>query len=658
MKLKVQFVVLFLLFALIPSFVIGLTIYSRVSEQGVSDAEASASELVKTVANATGASINAQVSNNTQISTRQEVIEFLTSDDKDSNKIDAMLTNLVAQNAVIESFCVADVEGSVLASNVDSLIGLNVSEHTSFLESIRTKAQSTSVLEKSMTSDESVMVICTPVLDGGTICGYLFSTISLDRICEEQIKDVLILKTGYIFAVDQNGMNIMHPKDATLNLTQAFNGLPIASEVNSKSSGTGFYTYKEVPKYYVFASDQRGWKYIATLPKAEVESMSVMVTGLLRTIVIILVIVIIPLALLVAYGIIRPINKVSKAMNHIAEGDFTYEVDVKSNSEIGIMARHLNQAVAKLADTIKSVQQNTSSVGNQSESLSNISNQMSMALGNLTDTIQSISSGTSSQTVDLQDTVVMLMNFDAQMESIYSNLELVDGTTKDAETKAEDGKQNVQSLLKSIDSIRGTFAVFMEKITSLGNTITEISNITDTINGISNQTNLLALNAAIEAARAGEQGRGFAVVSEEVRKLAEESKKSSQDIMQLIQTVNKETEDVIKTSVEVDKQLQEQGNIISNTVDSFENILSSVQLVGPMINDTNNSVKTATEAKNVMRKKVEAVASVSEEVAASTEAISSTSEEMLASSEEVASGAGTMNSITRVLNEQMRHFKV
>jgi len=198
--------------------------------------------------------------------------------------------------------------------------------------------------------------------------------------------------------------------------------------------------------------------------------------------------------------------------------------------------------------------------------------------------------------------------------------------------------------------------VFIRDIQSLS--VGQIGEITEIINGIAEQTNLLALNAAIEAARAGEVGRGFAVVASEIRKLAEESKNSSNRIKDLLTGIEKETNDVVVTSKSVTEMLKNQIVSVENTIKSFDDILSAVKAMAPLIKDTFEALDDTVKSKDLVVSRTDSIKEVIEETAASAEEISASAQELSASTEEIAATAQGLTNVAKELSENINKFKI
>lgn len=176
------------------------------------------------------------------------------------------------------------------------------------------------------------------------------------------------------------------------------------------------------------------------------------------------------------------------------------------------------------------------------------------------------------------------------VESLSSSILEINQTTAEsnnqaikAKNYANEGKNKLSELLEKVSLIEKYTKEMTDSIYNLGESSTQISNVIHIVQDIAEQTNLLALNSAIEAARAGEHGRGFAVVSQEVRKLAEQTKNSITEIHSLISTSNQYKLQVEESLKHVETAVRSGMSTSEHTDISFQNIVQSIQDSGTTV---------------------------------------------------------------------------
>jgi methyl-accepting chemotaxis protein len=352
------------------------------------------------------------------------------------------------------------------------------------------------------------------------------------------------------------------------------------------------------------------------------------------------------------------ISKIQDNLKLMGSGDLTQAINLKSKDEIEEIANSVNDFRIKIVNILTSITATSDEVLSSTVLMTQTSSEMAASSQNVAAVVQDVSSNSSSQASGLINIDNSMKSFGARLSHIVSSIEEVTDNIKNTAINSKTSNKDLKLLLKSIDDISSGFRDVTSRVTSLSVKLEQINGITNLINNIANQTNLLALNAAIEAARAGEAGRGFAVVADEIRKLAEQSKVSSENINKLLQSILEESSTAITTSDEVNNQLVNQLDTIKKATNSFKTIALSIEAVLPKINSVSELALHLNSEKTSIIKNLDISSSFAEEISASSEEIASLSEELSASTGEVALTADKLSKIMSEMSHSIKQFKI
>jgi methyl-accepting chemotaxis protein len=297
-------------------------------------------------------------------------------------------------------------------------------------------------------------------------------------------------------------------------------------------------------------------------------------------------------ALLSELLLVKPLKKGILLADSIANNDLSVNIETLQQGEAGQLIRSLLKAKDNLKNLISTIQKSSKKVTLSSEDLNNIIVQVSTQVSEINEGVKRLISDSYQNAESIKQTSIALSGITNNSQKTAELASEISEHTKSVKDAAEDGKSSVDSIVGAIKDLAANSKNVSAEVLGLeeqSNKITEIVNI---ISQISEQTNLLALNAAIEAARAGEAGRGFSVVAEEIRKLAEDTNSSLQDIGSLIKDMNMKTENVV-SAVAITEEKVELGVTQSNEVKlSINKIIDSMENTFAMLTDITDGVTT------------------------------------------------------------------
>ncbi|AIU66652.1 methyl-accepting chemotaxis protein [Vibrio coralliilyticus] len=481
-----------------------------------------------------------------------------------------------------------------------------------------------------------LVTIAEPVRRNGKLVGVVGADVLIDQL----IDDVINLDAGenaYAMLIDtQDGTFLAHPnKDLSLKpVTTLSKKLTMSAIENAANSGAmeiierkgqeKFYFFKKVPgTQWIFAIEMDR--------QTEEAAHTALLENLLLTATIITIIVIAVVSWLVSF-LFRDLGRVSHALEEIAsgEGDLTQRLEPRSDDEVGQLATNFNTFVGNMHAMVSKLSHVSASLSEQAKQTAEHAEERSARIRLQQDEINMVATA--------------INEMAAATQEIAGNADNTAQNSTEAVTACVHGGKQVVQTQSSIQNLAQEVQVATDVIQELETHGNSISTILSTIQDIAEQTNLLALNAAIEAARAGDQGRGFAVVADEVRVLSQRTHASTQEIQQMIETLQSTT----GKAVSIMGDSRQLADTSVTDADSAAVSLTQIQSAVEQISDMATQIASAAEEQ----------ASVTSEITRNTVGIRDVSNELADEAHDAAAQAAQLSELSHELEQEIGRFKL
>lgn len=484
----------------------------------------------------------------------------------------------------------------------------------------------------------------------------------LDKI-ENIMENIELKEGGFSFLISNDGAYIYHPdKEYILskNINNKEDGLSVlSSEIQKDVQGYKQIKYND-KEYYVFYCPIYSSKWtvgiaypLDILTKELNQILLINMTVLIAGIFLIII-----LSIGLSRKFLKSIDLGIKASKALAQGDLTSNIKVDSEDEIGTLVNEINVSLEGLKNIVSSINEDVVNVEDISVELTTVNENLISKSNRIIEQVEEVQQDINIGGTNIHNVYEIIEEVANFMDEInMTSQDNVDKTIQSVQV-VESTKDIIETSINQLDKVIKLVNFAVSAIQRLEERTKQIESTLSFIRNISKQTNLLALNASIEAARAGDAGKGFAVVAEEIRKLAEESSMTVDEIEKLIRDINMESDETLASMHTDVEETVKQLESIKETQSNLDNILLNLQKFVDVSKSLYEMIKEQTQSTASAKDSVMEITSATEKIEYAIEDIRKCTIEQEEVINKVAKDSDDLHTISQNLQKSITRFKI
>lgn len=385
----------------------------------------------------------------------------------------------------------------------------------------------------------------------------------------------------------------------------------------SEENGGSEYVEYNGEKYLLLYNklESQGFMMVSLVPESYIIADADETARLTAAAVAVTALIVIVIGFILSTSMGTTIRKIMNGLEKASTGDLTVDIHTRRKDEFMILCESTNQMLGNIRALINKADTVAKALGNASERVGGNSGILLEETKSITTSISDVEKGIVMQANDAENCLTRMDDLSKKIGVVSENTGKIADIADVTKSTVSDGLATIDTLQDKVKATTQVTAEVISNIEDLEKASQSIANIVGAINDIADETSLLSLNASIEAARAEDAGRGFAVVAESIRKLAEQSLNSVNEIRNIVGKIQKQTVDTVEVAKQAEVIVNSQEEALKATIDVFHDIDKHVSGLAENLSQISAGIDAMEGAKKDTLAAIESISAVAEETA-------------------------------------------